>query len=175
MTRLPLPPLLLLCAALAGCDQMDSQPRYSQYKPAPLFRDHRTLQQEPKGTVAREDKPAPRPLLTPAVLARGRERFDVYCAPCHGRLGDGGGMVVQRGMPRPPDYAEDRLRAAPDEHFYDVITHGYGVMYPYGSRVPAADRWAIVAYIRALQLSRHASLGDVPANERARLTSAGAQ
>jgi mono/diheme cytochrome c family protein len=89
-----------------------------------------------------------------ALLARGRERFDIYCAPCHSRLGDGDGMVARRGFPHPPSYHIDRLRNAPDRHFYDVITNGYGVMYPYADRVGPEDRWAIVAYIRALQLSQ---------------------
>ena len=89
-----------------------------------------------------------------ALLRRGRERFDIYCAPCHSRLGDGDGMVARRGFPHPPSYHIERLREAPDRHFYDVITNGYGVMYPYGDRVAPEDRWAIVAYIRALQLSQ---------------------
>jgi mono/diheme cytochrome c family protein len=89
-----------------------------------------------------------------ALLARGRERFDIYCAPCHSPVGDGDGMIARRGFPHPPSYHSDRLRNAPDRHFYDVITNGYGVMYPYGDRVAPEDRWAIVAYIRALQLSQ---------------------
>ena len=89
-----------------------------------------------------------------ALLRRGRERFDIYCAPCHSRLGDGDGMVARRGFPHPPSYHIDRLRTAPDRHFYEVITNGHGVMYPYGDRVAPEDRWAIVAYIRALQLSQ---------------------
>ncbi len=97
-----------------------------------------------------------------ALLQRGRERFDVYCSPCHSVVGDGDGMVVRRGFPAPPSYHIERLRAAPDHHFYDVITHGYGVMYPYGDRVAPDDRWAIVAYIRALQLSQHAAASDAP-------------
>lgn len=94
--------------------------------------------------------------VTLALLARGRERFNIYCAPCHSRAGDGDGMIVRRGFPPPPSYHTDRLRAAPDSHFYDVISNGYGVMYPYADRINPGDRWAIVAYIRALQLSRHA-------------------
>lgn len=94
--------------------------------------------------------------ITPALLARGQNRFDIYCAPCHSRAGDGDGMIVQRGFPAPPSYHTARLRNAPDSHFYQVITDGYGVMYPYADRVSPYDRWAIVAYIRALQLSQHA-------------------
>jgi mono/diheme cytochrome c family protein len=100
--------------------------------------------------------------ITMALLQRGRERFDIYCSPCHSIVGDGQGMVVRRGFPAPPSYHINRLRTAPDRHFYDVITQGYGVMYPYGDRVAPDDRWAIVAYIRALQLSQHAAASDVP-------------
>jgi mono/diheme cytochrome c family protein len=103
------------------------------------------------------------------ILLRGQERFNIYCTPCHGRTGDGGGMIVLRGLSRPPSYFEKRLVDAPAGHFYNVITHGYGAMYAYGSRIPTDDRWAIVAYIRALQVSRNARLDDVPAPERTRL------
>jgi len=101
--------------------------------------------------------------VTMQLLERGRQRYDIYCSPCHSVVGDGDGMVARRGFPRPPSYHIDRLRVAPDRHFYDVITGGYGVMYPYGDRVAPADRWAIVAYIRALQLSQHAARTDVAA------------
>ena len=109
------------------------------------------------------------PALDRALLARGRERFNIYCAPCHSVAGDGDGMVPARGFPHPPSYHSARLRSAPDRHFYDVISHGWGVMYPYAARVAPRDRWAIVAYIRALQLSQNATLDDVPAAERAAL------
>lgn len=89
--------------------------------------------------------------ITPEVLARGQERFNIYCSPCHSRLGNGEGMVVKRGFPHPPDYKITRLTSAPIGHFYDVMTNGYGVMYSYASRVPVRDRWAIAAYIRVLQ------------------------
>lgn len=173
MTRLV--PALLMCIAVAGCGQnMTDQPKYHEYEPAPLFRNDRVLQAPVPGTVARgalerERAASERPPITPALLARGSERFDVFCAPCHARTGDGNGMIVQRGMPRPPSYHIDRLRAADDRHFFDVITNGYGAMYSYASRVPPRDRWAIVAYIRALQSSQNASLDDVPADERQRL------
>lgn len=110
--------------------------------------------------------------ITREVLVRGQERFDIYCAPCHGRAGDGQGMIVQRGFPAPPSYHIDRLREAPVGHFYDVITHGYGMMYPYAERVEPHDRWAIAAYIRALQLSQHAPVKDLTPAERARLEAA---
>ncbi len=107
--------------------------------------------------------------ITREVLERGRERFDIYCSPCHGRTGEGNGMIVQRGFPPPPSYHIDRLRQAPAGHFFDVITQGYGIMYSYAARVEPSDRWAIAAYIRALQKSHDANLGDVPPQERAQL------
>lgn len=107
--------------------------------------------------------------LTPQLLERGRERFEIYCAVCHGASGDGNGEVVHRGFPAPPSYHSDRLRNAPIGHFYDVITNGYGVMYSYASRVEPRDRWAIAAYIRALQLSQHASPTDLPPEEQQQL------
>jgi cytochrome c553 len=118
------------------------------------------------GTNLVESFPIP---ITRDVLERGRERFEINCAPCHGRTGDGNGMVVQRGFPPPPSYHIDRLREAPVGHFYDVITQGYGVMYSYAERVTPADRWAIAAYIRALQLSQHATLAEVPPDQRTEL------
>jgi Cytochrome C oxidase, cbb3-type, subunit III len=107
--------------------------------------------------------------MTREVLERGRERFNIFCAPCHGLGGDGDGMIVQRGFQTPPSYHLDRLRNAPAGHFFDVITNGFGAMYPYGYRVPVRDRWAIVAYIRALQLSRQATIDEVPPAERQKL------
>jgi mono/diheme cytochrome c family protein len=103
------------------------------------------------------------------TLDRGRERFDIYCSPCHSIAGDGDGMVPRRGFPHPPSYHTPRLRNAPDAHFYNVITQGYGMMYSYADRVAPNDRWAIVAYIRALQLSQDAGLEDVPPEHRADL------
>jgi mono/diheme cytochrome c family protein len=167
--------LLLMCCATAGCGQnMETQPKYYEYEPAPLFRDGRVLQAPVAGTVARGDlertaQAAQRPPLSAELLARGQQEFDVFCSPCHGRLGDGNGMVVQRGMPRPHTFHEERLRQAPDQHFFDAITAGYGAMYSHAARVNPRDRWAIVAYIRALQLSQHATLDDVPAAEQERL------
>lgn len=168
--------IVVLAGLLAGCDQnMDEQPRYSEYARAPLFRGS-VLRRPPENTVARDDlerekASKTKPVLSAELLARGRERFGIFCSPCHGAGGDGTGIVVQRGMPRPTSYHDDRLRTAEDQYFFDVITNGHGAMYSYAARVPPADRWAIVAYIRALQLSRQASLDDVPADERARLES----
>ncbi|MGA9420817.1 MAG: cytochrome c, partial [Rhodanobacteraceae bacterium] len=110
--------------------------------------------------------------VTPQLLARGRERFDIYCAPCHSRVGDGDGMIARRGFPAPPSYHAQRLRKAPDSHFYDVISNGYGVMYPYADRVAPDDRWAIVAYIRALQVSQHAPASELSMQDVAGLTHA---
>lgn len=105
--------------------------------------------------------------LTPELLERGRERYEIYCAVCHGATGEGNGEIVQRGYPAPPTYHSERLRNAPIGHFYDVITNGYGVMSSYAARVEPAERWAIAAYIRALQLSQHAPASELPPNERA--------
>ena len=107
--------------------------------------------------------------ITPAVMARGQERFNVFCSPCHGRTGEGNGMIVQRGFRQPPSYHQDRLRNAPVGYFFDVMTHGFGAMQDYSAQVPVADRWAIAAYIRALQLSQRATVDEVPADRRADL------
>ncbi|HSU56065.1 MAG TPA: cytochrome c [Candidatus Dormibacteraeota bacterium] len=107
--------------------------------------------------------------ITREVLERGRERFEIYCAVCHDRTGDGNGVIVQRGFPRPPSYHIDRLRQAPVGHFYDVITSGYGIMYSYAQRVEPDDRWAIAAYIRVLQASRDTRVTDLTPSERKKL------
>ena len=124
----------------------------------------------PRGTSRRtvefRDKPVQAPPVTLALLERGQERFRIYCTPCHSELGDGHGMIVQRGFPPPPSYHIDRLRQAPVQHFYDVITNGYGAMYSFAERVQPADRWAIAAYIRALQRSQNAKLADVPPDQQ---------
>jgi mono/diheme cytochrome c family protein len=135
------------------------------------------LREPPAGAVARDDLAREadvenKPSLTAELLARGQQRFGIFCSPCHGAGGDGNGIIVERGMPRPTSYHNDRLRVADDQHFFDVMTNGYGVMYSYASRVPPHDRWAIVTYIRALQLSRHASIDDVPSAQRTNLTAA---
>jgi mono/diheme cytochrome c family protein len=115
-----------------------------------------------QGDLAREHDITNPPPVTPALMHRGHERYDIYCAPCHGFDGLGDGMVVRRGFPRPPSYLEPRLLAAPASTFYDAITQGYGVMYSYAGRVLPRDRWAIIAYIRALQLAQHSTLAQVP-------------
>jgi mono/diheme cytochrome c family protein len=153
--------------AVSACDNMANQPKRLPYE-LPFGAEAHWPMLPPPGIVARDDKaapPGPRP-VTMALLERGQERFDIYCAPCHSRVGDGQGTIVQRGFPAPPSYYIERLRKAPIQHFYDVITNGYGAMYPYADRVAPADRWAIIAYIRALQASASASLADVPADKR---------
>src|SRR5262249_34943695 len=107
--------------------------------------------------------------MTREDLTRGQQRFNIYCSPCHSRLGDGTGLVVQRGFRQPPSYHIDRLKQAPVGHFFDVITNGFGAMASYATRVTPDDRWRIIAYIRALQLSESATLNDVPADERQNL------
>jgi mono/diheme cytochrome c family protein len=113
----------------------------------------------------------PRP-VTEQVLQRGQERFEIYCAVCHGPLGYGDGIVVQRGYTRPPSYHTDRLRSAPAGYFFDVITHGFGSMPDYAEQIPPRDRWAIVAYLRVLQFSQHAPLGELPEHDRKAAVSA---
>jgi mono/diheme cytochrome c family protein len=154
---------------LAGCDDisMTQQKRYDTYSSAALFPDGTEAQALPEGVVAQGDLDRAEEIATPPkvdahVLARGQERYDIYCSPCHGLSGDGDGMIVRRGFPPPPSYHSARLRAAPAQHFFDVISDGYGVMYAYNARVEPRDRWAIVAYIRALQESRNAKLAEAP-------------
>ena len=174
------------CLALAGCRQdMHDAPRYEPLEASTFFADGRGSRMLVANTVARgtlrEDEhlyqgkidgqltdifPMP---VTVDLLARGRERFNVFCSPCHGRTGQGNGMVVQRGFRAPPSYHEERLRNAPVGYFFDVMTNGFGAMSDYTAQVPVADRWAIAAYIRALQLSQRATLDEVPAGRRADL------
>lgn len=174
-----------LAVAATGCRQgMYNQPRGKPFAENDFFDDHAMMRPLPpgvveagrpvseafetgsKGDVLVSEYPLP---LTKELLRRGKERYDIYCIVCHGASGAGDGMIVQRGFPPPPSFHSDRLREAPIGHFVDVITHGYGVMYPYASRVEPADRWAIAAYIRALQDSQNATLEDVPDGERAKL------
>jgi mono/diheme cytochrome c family protein len=113
--------------------------------------------------------------VTAELVARGHERFNIFCAPCHSQLGDGQGMIVKRGFRQPPSFHLDRLRQAPVGHFFDVITNGFGAMPDYAEQIPPADRWAIIAYIKALQLSQNATVADVPADHRADLDNGGQQ
>lgn len=187
----------LALAALAGgllsaaCRQdMHDQPRYKPFAQSDFFRDDRSVRVPVEGTVARgqlrEDArfytgkdgaaftgefPLP---VDAGLVARGRERFDIYCAPCHGQTGRGDGMVVRRGYRRPPTFHQDRLRNEKPGYLFDVMTNGFGAMPDYAAQVPVRDRWAIVAYIRALQLSQHATIEDVPLDKRG-LLAPGAQ
>jgi mono/diheme cytochrome c family protein len=167
----------------AGCRQdMHDQPRFKPLAKSDFYPDLRSARPPVEGTVARgqlhEDSyfytgkiatspgdymPFP---VTEEVLDRGRERFDIFCSPCHSRLGDGKGMIVERGFRAPPSYHTERLRQAPLGYFFDVMTHGFGAMPDYASQIPPRDRWTIVAYIRALQLSQHATLADLPAGQK---------
>lgn len=188
MRKIALKGVILVSLFLtAGCRQdMHDQPKFIPYRENPFFADDRSARPLVEGTVARDNlqedellykgtengQPAkifPFP-ITEQVLLRGQERFNIYCSPCHGQLGNGEGMIVQRGFKHPPSYHIERLREAPVGYFFTVITHGFGVMYDYSDRVPPRDRWAIIAYIRALQLSQHATLEDVPVEERPQLT-----
>ena len=155
-----------LAIALAACDNMANQPKRLPYE-LPYGAEANWPAQPPPNIVARDEKTAPAPPpVTMALLERGQQRFDIYCSPCHSKVGDGHGMIVERGYPGPPSYNIARLRDAPNQHFYDVITHGYGAMYSYADRVAAEDRWAITAYIRALQTSASAQITDVPSDKR---------
>ena len=169
--------LVLLAAALAllpSCDEMSYQPRYDSYEPSGLFADGKSRQAPPAGTMARGDEVPlaalnPRPEMSMELLARGRERYEIYCTPCHDQAGYGRGIVPARGFPEPPSFHIARLRGAPDSHVVDVITRGHGVMFSYADRVAPADRWAIAAYIRALQLSQDAPAGLLDDQDLARL------
>lgn len=162
--------ILLLAGtlALAGCDQsMTQQKKYNPLARADIWADGTSARPLPADTVARGDGAraealSQRPPLTAALLSRGQERYGIYCSPCHGLAGMGDGMIVQRGFPPPPSFESPRLRAATAEHVVDVITNGYGVMYSYAARVEPADRWAIAAYVRALQVAGGVPLAQVP-------------
>lgn len=178
----------MVCAlALAGCRQdMHNQPKYIPLRSSDFFSDGSSARPLVEDTVARgtleddevfytgksggqlvNELPFP---LTQQVLDRGQERFNIFCSPCHDKTGNGNGMIVQRGYRQPPSYHIDRLREAPLGHFFDVMTNGFGAMPDYRAQIQPRDRWAIAAYIRALQLSEHATIDDVPPAERDRLS-----
>jgi len=172
--------LSLALVTLAGCRQdMHNQPKYLPLRESDFYADRRSARPIVEGTVARGDlqqdsyyytgkvnglpgneMPIP---VTRELLDRGEERYNIYCSPCHSKLGDGNGMIVQRGFKQPPSYHIDRLRQAPIGHFFDVISNGFGAMSEYKAQVSVNDRWAIAAYIRALQLSQNATRADIPA------------
>ena len=159
-------PLIVLL--LAGCDlSMTQQPKYTAYQPSSLWPDGTSARPLPAGTVAQGDlareaaKNKP-PEVTLSLLTRGQDRFNTYCSPCHGLSGNGDGMIVQRGFPPPVTYHNDGFRQIDGQFFFNTMTQGLGPMYSYADRVSVADRWAIAAYIRALQLSQYASVAVVP-------------
>jgi hypothetical protein len=175
--------MLLAITLLTACRQdMHDQPRFKPLAESDFFTDLRSARMPVDGTVARgqlrEDayfytgKLGPNPgdfmpfPINLDVLARGRERFNIYCTPCHSRTGDGNGMIVQRGFRPPPSFHTERLRKAPLGYFFDVMTNGFGAMPDYASQIPPRDRWYIVAYIRALQLSQGATASDIPAGQQ---------
>jgi mono/diheme cytochrome c family protein len=189
--------LLCVCILLAGCEKakqdMYDQPRYKPMARSDLFPDGTSARLLPPDTVphaaggfagtssgrvgeadvqrnqqAMSAQKIPYP-VDMALLQRGRDRYTIYCMPCHSPVGDGDGWITRRGFPHPPSYHSDRLRNAPDRHFFDVITNGFGIMYPYADRVDPPDRWAIVAYIRTLQLSQHAQVSALSPDMRAKL------
>jgi len=170
---------LLLLLLLVSCRQkMANQARYDPLEPSDFFEDGMASRPRIPGTVARGEltndpyletgKVNGQPgdafpfAVTADVLNRGQERFNIYCSQCHGRLGDGNGMIPSRGLRRPPSFTMDRLLAAKPGHFFDVMTNGFGAMPPYRTMIPPRDRWAIAAYIRALQASQTATVQDVP-------------
>ncbi|MEI6669071.1 MAG: cytochrome c [Acidobacteriota bacterium] len=174
----------------AGCRQdMHDQPKFKPYAKSDFYADQRSARPAIEGTIARghlrDDDlletgkvagtlsdvfPFP---VTATVLARGRDRYDIYCSPCHGRTGLGDGMIVRRGFRRPPSFHLDRLRQASPGYLFDVTTRGFGLMPDYATQVPPVDRWAIIAYLRVLQRSQRATLADVPAAARPQLDATG--
>lgn len=190
---MPISPIRLLPFAgillLAGCRQdMHNQPKYKPLRETEFFADKRQSRPLLPNTVARGDlreatefysgKSAADPKenvdyfpmpITREVLERGHQRFDVFCSPCHGKLGNGAGMIVKRGFKAPPSYHIQRLRDEKVGHFYDVITNGYGAMYNYAAQIPPRDRWAIISYIRVLQYSQNVPAADITSDMRAKL------
>lgn len=187
--------IVFLFLVLPGCrSEMYDQPRFEPYEASDFFDDGTSARPLVPGTVPRRDPreqgkssdelfttgkkagqladslPFP---VDGAVLERGQDRYRIFCTPCHGELGDGRGMIVQRGFNPPPSYHTEELRKKPVGHYFDVMTRGFGTMYSYASRISARDRWAIAAYIRALQLSQHATAGDLSPEDRGQLQGVG--
>ncbi len=183
----PLPWLLGVGLLAAGCDNMQHQENVRADEPTKFFANGTSAQLPPAHTVAQADLAPDDPLgratvggawvqafpvpVTRALIERGGERYGIYCSECHGADGYGQGIVVRRGFPAPPSFHEPRDRGEPVGRLYEAIAQGYGIMYGYGDRITPRDRWAIVAYIRALQKTQDAALADVPAAERGRLGS----
>jgi hypothetical protein len=177
--------VLVAMSATACRQDMHDAAKYEPLEKSAFFKDHRASRQLVAGTIARgklkEDKllftgkdgdaisqtfPFP---VTQGVVERGRERFNIYCSPCHARTGEGNGMIVQRGYKQPPSFHEERLRSMPPGYFFQVMTNGYVTMPSYALQVQPEDRWAIAAYVKALQLSRHVEATELTADERAKL------
>lgn len=173
---------------LAGCDHlhqdMGNQPKNLPLSPSDFFADGRSERMPVENTVSRDSMDNDQLMVTKdsnnfpmpvnqGLLERGQERYRIFCSPCHGIQGDGNGMVVLRGMKRPPTFHQDRLRQSPNGYVYDVVTNGFGQMYSYSAQIPPRDRWAIVSYVRALQLSRNAKVADLPAEDSDKLNSGG--
>lgn len=175
--------VVLASLALGGCRQdMQDQPKYKPYRESQFFTDHRSARPQVDGTVARghlhldparysgkvnnEDVDYIPIAITRDDVARGKERFDIYCSPCHSRIGDGMGLVVLRGFRQPPSYYSQKLMNQPLGHYFDVMTNGFGSMPSYASRVAPDDRWRIIAYIKALQLSMTGTVADVPSDQQ---------
>jgi mono/diheme cytochrome c family protein len=185
--RLGVSAVILFAALTAGCRQdMQDQPKYIPLRPSAFFGDGRSERPLIAGTVPRghlDDDTAfytgkgpdgkfldTFPMtVTKDMVLRGQQRFNIYCSPCHDRNGNGQGMVVQRGFRHPPSYHIDRLRQVPAGYIFDVITNGFGAMPDYETQIQPADRWAIVSYVRALQLAQQGTINDVPAEARAQL------
>jgi mono/diheme cytochrome c family protein len=181
--------VVLLALGAGACRQdMHDAPRIEAYEANAFFADGRGSRTPPTGTVARGWLRQDEVLytgrangelvnefpfqITTEDMARGRERYNIYCSPCHGVLGDGQGMVVQRGLRRAASYHQDRLREERIGYFFDVVTNGFGAMQGYADQVPVRDRWLIVAYVRALQLSQHATMAEVPREQQQPLMNA---
>ena len=164
---------------------MHDQPKYRPYRRSDFFGDERSARPQVEGTVARGQLREDTLLVSgksgaafvdtlpvavdEGVLRRGQERYRIYCSPCHGLLGRGDGMIVRRGYRQPSSFHVDRLRAQPAGYLFDVISRGFGAMPDYAAQIPLTDRWAIVAYVRVLQMSQDATLADVPADRRGEL------
>ena len=185
--------LTIACAvaclfSAAGCQylkqDMANQPKNRPLSPSDFFTDGRSERPLVENTVAhgsiandelfvpKESNAFPLPVNS-ELLERGQERYKIFCTPCHGLQGDGNGMAAMRGMKHPPSYHQDRLRQATNGYIYDVVTNGFGAMYGYSAQIPPRDRWAIIAYVRALQLSRNAKVADLPAELREKLNQSG--
>ena len=181
--------LVLAIAPLVACENgaqnMYDQARYKPQAESELWRDGRAARPLQPETIAYSggdfadsssgrasrrdsgsDSGAGVRIYSIAAMERGRNRYDIFCVPCHGAVGDGDGYITRRGFPHPPTFHSDKLRGAPDQYLFDVMTKGYGAMYPYADRITPQDRWAIVGYVRALQRSQHASIDDLPPTQR---------